>query len=68
MTTLHAGVHMLPINLLSEPPSTLLIRDINDQFISSLKEMLDNPTSDVRGVGAGGQGGNRPPTFLGGGA
>ena len=40
---------MLPINLLSEPRSALLVRDTNDQFISALKkEMLDNPTSDVQ--------------------
>ena len=40
---------MLLINLLSEPPSALLVHDTNDQFISTLKkEMLDNPTSDVQ--------------------
>ena len=39
---------MLPINVLSEPPSALLVCDTNGQFISLKKEMLDNPTSDVQ--------------------
>ena len=49
--SLTTGVHILPVNLLLEPPSSLPLRDTNEQFIATLKkEMLDNPKSDVQPI------------------